>query len=100
MLGERRREALPAARLEGLSWYEHPLVYLPIDVASTIFVGGLIGVLEVTLAHALIADAKRRRRSGALQDPASPSDKRSRRMEPVAETRAPAAHVTVSREGL
>ncbi len=42
-------------------------MHLSIDVASTIFVGGLIGVLEVTLAHALIADAKRRRGGGTSE---------------------------------
>jgi hypothetical protein len=47
--------------LEHFRWYEHPWVALPIDVVSTIIVGGLVGVLEVTLAHALIADQRRRR---------------------------------------
>ena len=47
--------------LERFRWYESPLVHLSVDVASTIFVGGLIGVIEVTLAHALIADHRRRR---------------------------------------
>lgn len=46
--------------LEHFRWYEHPWVALPIDVVSTIIVGGLVGVLEVTLAHALIADQRRR----------------------------------------
>jgi hypothetical protein len=46
--------------LERFQWYENPLVHLSIDVTSTIFIGGLIGVLEVTLAHALIADHRRR----------------------------------------
>jgi hypothetical protein len=62
---------IPASLDEGLSswferfaWYEHPWVQLPLDVGCTIVVGGLIGVLEVTLAHALIAD--RRRRLAAL----------------------------------
>ena len=53
------------ASLETFRWYENPLVHLSIDVASTIFVGGLIGVLEVTLAHALIADYRRRREAAA-----------------------------------
>jgi len=55
--------------LERYSWYEHPLVHLPFDVASTILVGGLIGVLEVTLAHALIADHRRRREAAARPHP-------------------------------
>ena len=46
--------------LEHFRWYEHPWVALPLDVGSTIIVGGLVGVLEVTLAHALIADQRRR----------------------------------------
>jgi hypothetical protein len=46
--------------LKEFSWYQSPLIHLSIDVASTIFVGGLIGVIEVTLAHALIADRRRR----------------------------------------
>jgi hypothetical protein len=47
--------------LEHFAWYEHPWVQLPLDIGSTIIVGGLVGVLEVTLAHALIADHRRRR---------------------------------------
>jgi hypothetical protein len=88
--------------LEGLSWYEHPLVHLPIDVASTIVVVGLIGVIEVTLAHALIADEKRRRgdRAGAkLQKPNASPDGKNRRIESAAEDGAQAAHVITSREG-
>jgi hypothetical protein len=59
---------IPTALDEGLSswfehfaWYAHPWVQLPLDVGSTIIVGGLVGVLEVTLAHALISDRRRRR---------------------------------------
>jgi hypothetical protein len=47
--------------LEHFSWYAHPWVHLPLDVGTTIIVGGLVGVFEVTLAHALIADQRRRR---------------------------------------
>jgi hypothetical protein len=50
--------------LERFAWYEHPWIHLPLDVGSTIIVGGLVGVLEVTLAHALIADQRRRRVRG------------------------------------
>lgn len=46
---------------ERFGWIEHVWVRVPLDVASTIVVGGLVGVLEVTLAHALIADRRRRR---------------------------------------
>ena len=46
---------------EHFAWYAHPWVQLPLDIGSTIIVGGLVGVLEVTLAHALIADRRRRR---------------------------------------
>jgi hypothetical protein len=46
---------------ERFAWYEHPWIQLPLDVGSTIIVGALVGVLEVTLAHALIADHRRRR---------------------------------------
>jgi hypothetical protein len=52
--------------LERFGWIEHVWVRVPIDVVSTIVVGGLVGVLEVTLAHALIAE--RRRRGEALAD--------------------------------
>jgi hypothetical protein len=45
--------------LEHFAWYQHPWVQLPLDVGSTIIVGGLVGVLEVTLAHALIGDRRR-----------------------------------------
>jgi hypothetical protein len=47
--------------LEHFAWYERPWIQLPLDVGSTILVGGLVGVLEVTLAHALIAAQRRRR---------------------------------------
>ena len=60
------------AWLETLAWYEHPFVRLPLDVASTIIVGGLVGVIEVTLAHALIADYRRRREAAASRP--SPED--------------------------
>ena len=60
------------AWLETLAWYEHPFVRLPLDVASTILVGGLVGVIEVTLAHALIADYRRRREAAASRP--SPED--------------------------
>jgi hypothetical protein len=51
--------------LEHFAWYEHPWIHLPLDVGSTILVGGLVGVLEVTLAHALIADQRRRHEAKA-----------------------------------
>jgi len=51
--------------LEHFAWYAHPWVQLPLDVGSTIIVGGLVGVLEVTLAHALIADRRRKREATA-----------------------------------
>jgi hypothetical protein len=88
--------------LEGLSWYEHPLVHLPLDVASTILVGGLVGVIEVTLAHVLIADHKRRHADSAgeaLQKLNAVPDGKHRRIECAAEDEASAAHVTASREG-
>jgi hypothetical protein len=40
--------------------YERPLVHFTVDVIVTLLVGGLVGVLEVTAAHALIADERRR----------------------------------------
>ena len=46
---------------ERFAWYDHPWVQLPLDVGSTIVVGGLVGVLEVTLAHALITEYRQRR---------------------------------------
>jgi hypothetical protein len=45
---------------ERFAWIEHVWVRVPVDVVSTIVVGGLVGVLEVTLAHALIAEHRRR----------------------------------------
>lgn len=57
--------------LEHFRWYEHAWSALPIDVGSTIVVGGLVGVLEVTLAHALIADKRRRRENKAAAQPAA-----------------------------
>ncbi len=47
--------------MERFVWYERVLVRLPVDIVVTLLVGGVIGVLEVTLAHALIADQRRRR---------------------------------------
>jgi hypothetical protein len=62
---------------ERFGWIEHLWVRVPIDVASTIVVGGLVGVLEVTLAHALITEDRRRREvraaaRGAGRDEAEP----------------------------
>jgi hypothetical protein len=51
--------------LDGFSWYEPVLVRVPVDVIVTLVVGGVVGVLEVTLAHALIADKRRRREAKA-----------------------------------
>jgi len=86
--------------LERFSWYEHPLVHLPMDVASTILVGGLIGVIEVTLAHALIADHRRRHGGGELEGPNAPAEVSSRRMGSVTESGPPIAHGTASGEGI
>jgi hypothetical protein len=47
--------------MERFGWYENVLVRLPVDIVVTLLVGGVIGVLEVTLAHALIADQRQRR---------------------------------------
>jgi hypothetical protein len=89
-----------ASSLERFSWYASPLVHLSVDVASTILVGGLIGVLEVTLAHALIADERRRCSADVgLQDSGSPSEEGSRRIAATAANGATAAAITVSREG-
>jgi hypothetical protein len=59
---------------ERFAWIEHVWVRVPVDVASTIVVGGLVGVLEVTLAHALIAEDRRRRETlaGAHTTDAAP----------------------------
>jgi hypothetical protein len=54
---------------EHSAWYTHLWVQLPLDVGSTIVVGGLVGVLEVTLAHALILDQRRRREEKAAAGP-------------------------------
>ena len=51
--------------LERSGWYDSPLLHLGADILSTILIGGLIGVFEVTLAHALIADHRRRRATAA-----------------------------------
>jgi len=58
--------------LERLRWYEHPIVHLSADVTVTLLIGGLVGVLEVTAAYALIADEKiRLQRRAAGRDAAS-----------------------------
>jgi hypothetical protein len=46
---------------ERFAWIEHVWVRVPVDVATTVVVGGLVGVLEVTLAHALISKDRGRR---------------------------------------
>ncbi len=51
--------------MDRFAWYERVLVRLPVDILVTLLVGGIIGVLEVTLAHALIADQRRRREDEA-----------------------------------
>ena len=53
-------EDTPLSYLERFHWYERPFIRVPVDVVVTLIVGGVVGVLEVTLAHALIADQKRR----------------------------------------
>jgi hypothetical protein len=58
--------------IEHFAWYTHPWIQLPLDVGSTIVVGGLVGVIEVTLAHALIADERRRREALAAERPVEP----------------------------
>lgn len=63
-----------SSRLEHLAWYAQPWIRLPLDVGSTIVIGGLVGVLEVTLAHALIADERRRRAALAAERPVEPHD--------------------------
>jgi hypothetical protein len=57
---------------EHFAWYAHPWVQLPLDVGSTIVIGGIVGVLEVTLAHALIRDLRRRREELAGAHDAGP----------------------------
>ncbi len=56
--------------LEHFAWHGRVWIQVPLDVGSTILVGGLVGVLEVTLAHALIA-AERRRRETLSASPAA-----------------------------
>jgi hypothetical protein len=56
---------------ERFAWIEHVWVRVPIDVASTIVVGGLVGVLEVTLAHALIRAQRQRREALTTARPAA-----------------------------
>lgn len=46
--------------LEHFDWYAHPWIVLPLDTGATVVIGGLVGVLEVTLAHALIAAQRQR----------------------------------------
>ncbi len=59
---------------EHFAWYAHPWVQLTLDVGSTIIVGGVIGVLEVTLAHALISDRRSRREAPAGAHDSAPHE--------------------------
>jgi hypothetical protein len=65
-------ESAPVRLLEGYSWFDTPLVSVPIDVLSTIVLGGVVGMLEGTLTHALRAED--RRRLLARAPTASPAD--------------------------
>ena len=65
-------EGVPVRLLEGYSWFDTPLFSVPIDVLSTIVFGGIVGMLEVTLTHALRAED--RRRLLARAPAASPAD--------------------------
>ncbi len=67
--------------LERFDWYDRVLVRLPVDIVATLIVGGVIGVLEVTLAHALIADRRRRREAKAHAAAALPAAAASTRTE-------------------
>jgi hypothetical protein len=72
--------------LESLSWHEHVWLRPPADVGSTIIVGGAVGVLEATVAHALIADRRRfeRSRSAAADVTRRDSDGRPAQAETAA----------------
>jgi hypothetical protein len=54
-------EGQPARLLERYSGLEAPWATVSLDVLTSVFLGGLVGVLEVTLAHALLAEERRRR---------------------------------------
>lgn len=54
-------EDAPVRLLEGYARLETPLAAVSLDVLTSVFLGGLVGVLEVTLAHALLAEERRRR---------------------------------------
>ncbi len=47
--------------LESAGAHEHLLLRLPVDLALTVLVASLVGMLEITLAHRLIADQRYRR---------------------------------------
>jgi hypothetical protein len=54
-------EDVPVRLLERITWLEALPASVMLDVLSSIFLGGLVGVLEVTLARALLAEDRRRR---------------------------------------
>lgn len=72
----------PVRLLERYSGLEAPWAMVSLDVLTSVFLGGLVGVLEVTLAHALLAEERRRRatrdalRGGSGRDVARVADPR------------------------
>lgn len=63
-------EDAPVRLLERITSLETPLASVSLDVLTSVVLGGLVGVLEVTLVHALLAQ-EQRRRAEAGQDPAA-----------------------------
>lgn len=53
-------EDAPVRLLEGYARLEAPLAVVSLGVLTSVFLGGLVGVLEVTLAHALLTEERRR----------------------------------------
>jgi len=54
-------EDAPVRLLERITSLETPLASVSLDVLTSVFLGGLVGVLEVTLVHALLNEERKRR---------------------------------------
>ena len=61
-------EGQPVRLLERYSGLEAPWARVSVDVLTSVFLGGLVGVLEVTLAHALLAEERRPIHTDAAQE--------------------------------
>jgi hypothetical protein len=59
-------EGAPVRLLERYVQFDSPLISVSLDVLTSVFLGALVGVLEVTVVHALLAEEGQRHAAGAV----------------------------------